>query len=276
MESSKITKRENSREKIMKNKAATQEDMIDKENTEGNLLEEKKEYNELKNKKFASRLKQLRTERGISQTVFAQELGVFTGRKKAVSISSVSSWELGMKVPDYKRLAGIASYFGVSIEYLVGTSDRRDFDENVKPLLFLEDYTCEISIEELSHYDGKPVYLVFRNKKIKPTWGIYNKDKECFNCRDSIYRNSPGLRYFVTLEGAIKKRNNDLHPLSLEEIIKKKCFWVEYVASTTEINYHLSGWYINAQGNVGIMNKDGLVLPYSGLNVHYHCYKDVP
>ncbi|MDE6676740.1 MAG: helix-turn-helix domain-containing protein [Clostridia bacterium] len=64
---------------------------------------------------FNDRLKELRKEKGLSQTELAKEL--------EVSQRSVSSWETGFREPDFETLEKIAKYFNVTSDYLLGLSD---------------------------------------------------------------------------------------------------------------------------------------------------------
>ena len=61
------------------------------------------------------RLKQLRTERGISQVRLAMEL--------SVSQHTVSRYETGEREADYAMLIRIADYFDVSVDYLLERTD---------------------------------------------------------------------------------------------------------------------------------------------------------
>ena len=61
------------------------------------------------------RLKQLRTERGMSQVRLAMEL--------SVSQHTVSRYETGEREADYAMLIRIADLFGVSVDYLLGRTD---------------------------------------------------------------------------------------------------------------------------------------------------------
>lgn len=63
------------------------------------------------------RIRDLRKERGISQTTFAE---IFD-----VSQRVVSMWETGERIPRFESIVAIADYFDVSIDYLVGRSDVR-------------------------------------------------------------------------------------------------------------------------------------------------------
>ena len=102
--------------------------------------------------KVHQRLKLLRSEKELTQADFAHQLGIFMGRSKKLSVSAVSSWESGSKQPDFTIISSIASFYGVSIQYLTGETDSRTEDVSMKPL-FLEDFIVEISVENLPLYE---------------------------------------------------------------------------------------------------------------------------
>lgn len=61
---------------------------------------------------FAKNLKELRFEKGIGQVELAKQIGVSKG--------IISLWENDKREPTLHYLILLASYFGVSIDYLVG------------------------------------------------------------------------------------------------------------------------------------------------------------
>lgn len=61
------------------------------------------------------RIKQLRKERGMTQTELGNELGVIK--------QTISSWETGVSNPSNETLAIMAKFFGVSVDYLLGTEN---------------------------------------------------------------------------------------------------------------------------------------------------------
>ena len=65
--------------------------------------------------KFFERLKELRIERGITQAQLAQETGL--------TISAISKWEQGSRVPSAQVIITLAKYYGVSSDYLLGITD---------------------------------------------------------------------------------------------------------------------------------------------------------
>ena len=69
-------------------------------------------------KEFPRRLKALRTEFGLKQDEIAADLGL--------SPSGYRCYEQGKGYPDVPRLYKLAEYFNVSIDYLLGRTDKRE------------------------------------------------------------------------------------------------------------------------------------------------------
>lgn len=65
--------------------------------------------------KFATRLKELRTEKGVSQ----QEVATVVRMSKM----AVSHWESGHSEPSISQLILLSEFFGVTVDYLVGKVD---------------------------------------------------------------------------------------------------------------------------------------------------------
>ena len=66
----------------------------------------------MKNNEFGNILKELRLERGISQRKLGEDLGVVN--------QTVSFWESGSREPDLDTIVKIATYFEVTIDFLLG------------------------------------------------------------------------------------------------------------------------------------------------------------
>ena len=64
------------------------------------------------------RLRELRCEKNISRQRFAREL--------SISISTLSGYENGKRLPNLETLKTFASYFQVSVDYLIGFTDNPD------------------------------------------------------------------------------------------------------------------------------------------------------
>ena len=69
---------------------------------------------------FSERIRELRTKNIISQVA----LGAVFGVKKF----AIYSYEKGRASPEMKGLIGLADYFGVSIDYLVGRTDNPEIN----------------------------------------------------------------------------------------------------------------------------------------------------
>lgn len=67
--------------------------------------------------KFAERLKELRTEKGLTYKQLSQELN------GQISIAAIGHWELNKRLPRIDAVALLAKYFNVSIDYLIGFED---------------------------------------------------------------------------------------------------------------------------------------------------------
>ena len=69
-------------------------------------------------KEFPSRLKALRKEFGLKQHEVATDFGLSDG--------GYQCYEQGKGYPDFPRLYQLAEYFNVSIDYLLGRTDKRE------------------------------------------------------------------------------------------------------------------------------------------------------
>jgi transcriptional regulator with XRE-family HTH domain len=65
--------------------------------------------------KIGERIKELRSEMKITQTVLAQALGV--------TQDSISLWEKGKRIPDTQYIIGLCRFFEVSADFLLGLTD---------------------------------------------------------------------------------------------------------------------------------------------------------
>lgn len=60
-------------------------------------------------------IKELRTERGISQNALARQIGV--------SQKAIDYWERGINEPKASYVSALAQFFGVSADFLLGLKD---------------------------------------------------------------------------------------------------------------------------------------------------------
>lgn len=69
------------------------------------------------------RMTQLRKDKKLTQTKVAKALNIAQG--------SYSLYELDKRSPDYETLKRIAKYYNVSISYLLGETDQKNFEQQV-------------------------------------------------------------------------------------------------------------------------------------------------
>ncbi len=72
---------------------------------------------------FASRLRALRKERGLTLQQLAKHFGM--------RHYTLSKYETGSRKPDMEMLKKLSDFFGVSVDYLIGESPVRDKEETV-------------------------------------------------------------------------------------------------------------------------------------------------
>ena len=64
---------------------------------------------------FKERLKELRTERGLSIAMLAKQVDI--------GVASICRWENGQADIKSQQLVVLAKFFGVSVDYLLGLED---------------------------------------------------------------------------------------------------------------------------------------------------------
>lgn len=69
---------------------------------------------------FSDRLKQLRTEKGLTQAQVSKRIGV--------TRSVISAYENELRYPSYDVLIGLSCLYGVSTDYLLCKNERRCID----------------------------------------------------------------------------------------------------------------------------------------------------
>ncbi|MCX4384478.1 MAG: helix-turn-helix transcriptional regulator [Clostridia bacterium] len=66
-------------------------------------------------KKFAERLKELRTEKNLTQMQLSKETGLSAG--------AIGFWETEKRIPNAMAIIALAKFFGVTTDYLLGVTD---------------------------------------------------------------------------------------------------------------------------------------------------------
>lgn len=124
-------------------------------------------------------VEKLLAERGITATKLARELGL--------SQSTFSAWKRGEYIPKVDKRKKVADYFGVTLDYLDGVSDRPHGDfTNAKPVSSVEMISIPVLKEIPNGIDVAAVTSTNGNIMIKkPTgggtyWGLQIEDDSMF------------------------------------------------------------------------------------------------
>lgn len=109
------------------------------------------------------RIKSLREQHQLTQKQLANAI--------SVSQQTISGYENGSRVPDQNTLELLADYFKCSIDYLVGKSDIKNWDD----LLQSENQKIIHRLDRLNHEDYK---FILNTLKFLEEKGEYKKDTD--------------------------------------------------------------------------------------------------
>lgn len=99
---------------------------------------------------ISQRLKELRKEKGITQKQFAEIFQVASG--------TIAMWEIGKRQPDIQMIDRIASYFGVSVDYLLGKTDiKNPLPRNIYPIEEGDFIVMPVLASVKAGYDGQAI-----------------------------------------------------------------------------------------------------------------------
>ncbi|MGT2714742.1 helix-turn-helix domain-containing protein [Streptococcus pluranimalium] len=90
---------------------------------------------------FSERLKQLRIDRKLRQKDIAEYFGT--------SPQSYAQWEKGLRKPSQDSLEKLAKFFDVSIDYLLGYTDKKNSTD-------IDEEALEASLRKSIGFNGKP------------------------------------------------------------------------------------------------------------------------
>ena len=224
-----------------------------------------------------ARLKQKRLEKHWKQADLCDAL-----EKEGVklSVSMVSAWEIGRKPVAPEYLPALTKCLDCEEDYLRGR-DTENID--ISDIHDANKYTCEIKYEDLCHYDGKPIYIEFRNWAHKDCWGIYCAADNFFHCikynitADKVLSNECrfyALAPIYTIQSGEKRKQ--LHSLDMPKFLSRQEIYVVMNTHDRSLRAEYNGWYHHNENHTAIINANGLCLPYEGLNLSYSAYEEMP
>lgn len=117
---------------------------------------------------FSRRLKELRTERDFTMDEMCLRYNEACGG--TLNKSTLSRYENGGQEPMMTTVASLASFFGVSPNYLIGDSDQRDGSANAVPAarqLSDEEWAMVVSYRMASADDRAIVDLTLKKYAVK-------------------------------------------------------------------------------------------------------------
>ena len=140
------------------------------------------------NEVFAKRLKELRKNRSMTQRDLANALGV--------SMGSIGFYENQERTPDIDFLNSVADFFDVSTEYLLGRTDIKSQDIDVRTMSEKLGLSEEVLIK-IKHYidPDYPIYVEVRDSDEEGAFSVSD-----YNMSDVINMVMENSLFFALLK----------------------------------------------------------------------------
>ena len=228
--------------------------------------------------RFSSRLALLRKEHSYSQNTFAKEFSEYSGRKPELTITTVSSWETGARIPDLATIISIARFFNTSIDYLIGLTNNVEGNPSCLPSDVPLDMTSsvfKIEDKDILKYDGCPIFVVFPNTEYENQWGLLDAANTTIIFKDMSIKlfSFIGEYYTYPRPADVHYSLFDLHPYTIQALMSVNKFWVGIKSSSEKVRQQYNGWWTHNENKTCIINpQNGLTLPYDGLGIGYNAY----
>lgn len=101
--------------------------------------------------KCGKRIQEIRADFNLSQEAFAKKAGI--------SRNALSNYERGLRSPDIATLQAISNEFNLPIDYIIGTSDIKSYDEDINMICKVTGLS-ECSIQTLESMKDKPYFKI--------------------------------------------------------------------------------------------------------------------
>lgn len=223
-----------------------------------------------------ARIALLRSEMGMKQTDFADQLSELLGKKFSPSV--ISMWETNRRSMPDKYVEPVAKFFGVSVAYLLGqTNDKTSEEPTILTMAAQETDKIEIPTEHLYKYDRRPVYVEFTGFEHENGWGLYDREKNAIVFVDFILKIKSKLPDNVRLYSNPPKYDinglfDDYKPLDMIRIFYLDCVYIRMNTCDRAVQNLYNGWYHHNENHTALVNNEGNVLSYDGLNKWYTAY----
>jgi len=228
---------------------------------------------------FANRLAILRNGRELTQEEFATKFSDYMNAKTRLSELTISAWENDTRTPSLRLFKGLCDFFSVSADYLLGLTDDMSNEDNTSVMDEPQKHTHDLKLKksDLSKYDGEPVFVVYKDKQFSNEWGIIDAAQNRIILKNRLLKIGVlKCDYYVSIPIEEKRADYTRNkPYSINQLANANKVWVTMLSAEGYIRGKYDGWYQNmkSDNNEGyLIKKNGLTLPYEGLNVSYMAY----
>jgi len=219
----------------------------------------------------ASRLKQLRESKNLSQEDFSREFAEFINRTKgAYSVMSISAWETGRKLPPADTIISLAQFYGCTSDYILGLSANAQMlrvDEKIMQI----NHKFEIPFNDIAKFDKQAVYIQFPNGSMSNAWGIIDYPAGQIQLNGMRMQITPKCQYFrIVPPEALTIRDRMSRLIGPDEIRRLEVVYIQSKSPDPYIQGMVSGWYRKDVSGEFLINNEGRTLSYEGLGVTYN------
>lgn len=221
-----------------------------------------------------ARIVNLRQSKGLSQADVIDQINNLTGSK--ISKSLISHWETGLRSVPVKYIPALCQILGCTKQYLYGISDSpNSVDSSGSESEAKLELVPSNSIHE---YDDMPLYVEFSDGFHIDGWAIYTRYNNTLHFPDTkiqLGNNNLDMNYvkfyFFAPSYALGVTTRK-STLSYGKVMNNNLVFVKYKSSSPSIRAMYDGMYHHNETRTALINNEGLVLPYEGINKFYVCY----
>lgn len=227
-----------------------------------------------------AKIKQVRTSNKLTQKAFGEVIGEHVNRPRPYTIMCVSAWETGRQAPPSKVLTAISNIFGVTSGFLLGDEAQPAISKD-KSLIAPK--TSKIQFSALKDYNGKPVFVIAKNKKFKDQWVLVdfphnrlilaNGSTLSLSDFDNLDVELHAIQPFggIDQDGRIEVRS-----LTTDKLLKQSRVYVSMLTYDEFVRGRYNGWYFVDSKSGCLIGPSGNILPFEGLGYSYAAFINAP
>ena len=222
----------------------------------------------------------------LREYMFSEEWG--DKKKPTLNNSSVSAWETGKRAVPAKYIKPLCDILDATEGYLRGFTDN-PHEETLMPIISetSKDVILKktmVAREKLYLYDKQPLYIVSKSLSLPSGWGIFDSARNRIVLYNQIlslnnWTNLDDLEFYAAIPYFADNTplsTKQKYPLSPSDIFERDRMYISMKTPDEALRNEYNGWYRHNENRSGLINEaNGLVLPYSGIDVSFFAYKDV-